>query len=85
ALLAAGFRLRNGPIRHVSGGRYWASTALTEAGRILQFGCVTLTLADWRTQLADLCRRHEPERVDQYVTELGALIDWCETLDRGPA
>ena len=81
----AGFRLRNGKIRQVSGGKYIASSALTESGRILQFGCVTLTLPDWRTQLLDLCEQHEPDCVDRYVAEIGALLDWCETLDRGPA
>jgi uncharacterized protein YjbI with pentapeptide repeats len=76
----AGFRLRNGQIRQVSGGRYGVATALTESGRILQFGCVALTLPDWRVRLADLCRRHEPNRVDQYVSEIGALLDWCDTF-----
>ena len=74
--------LAHGEARTVAGGRYHALTVLSDRGRLLRFGCVTLPLPEWRAQLRDLCAQHAPARVEHYVAEIGALLDWCEALDR---
>ena len=74
------FKLLNGYVRSITGGRYAALTVSTDAGRVLRFGCETHTLSDWRQNVRALCQKHAPDQVDQFEREILALVAWCETL-----
>ncbi len=52
-------------------------------GHYFQFGCVTRTLAEWRDELAELCRVLEPEKAKWYLDRIGVLLDLCQLDDGG--
>jgi hypothetical protein len=45
---------------------------------VLSYGCVTLTLAQWRQQLTALCATHVPDDVATYERAISALLDYAE-------
>lgn len=49
--------------------------------RILQFGCVRLTLDEWDSQHDELAATHEPARAANFAAGTRALVAYCRTLD----
>ena len=49
--------------------------------RILQFGCVRLTLDEWDSQHDELAKQHEPARAANFAARTRALVAYCRTLD----
>ena len=49
--------------------------------RLLQFGCVRLTLDEWDSQHDELAKQHEPARAAKFAARTRALVAYCRTLD----
>lgn len=56
-------------------GYNWTAYRDAEAGVRLQYGCVTLPLAQWYERLDSLCVLHEPDRALTYYEALARLLD----------
>ena len=49
--------------------------------RVLQFGCVRLTLDEWDSQHDQLAEKHEPANAANFAARTRALVALCRTLD----
>ena len=74
-----------GWVRTISGGRYYAHSINTDAGRILRFGCECMPLTEWREKLSELCAKHELNRAAYFADEINALLAFCDAMDKAEA
>jgi uncharacterized protein YjbI with pentapeptide repeats len=49
--------------------------------RILQFGCVRLTLDEWDSQHDELAEKHEPARAAKFAVLTRSIVATCRALD----
>jgi UDP-3-O-[3-hydroxymyristoyl] glucosamine N-acyltransferase len=55
----------------------WAFYTPRDGDAVLSYGCVTLTLAQWRKHLTALCEQHAPD-VATYERAISALLDYAD-------
>jgi len=69
-----------GLVTGTSLGYLWTAYRSRDGEGYLSYGCETLSWAEWRRCLGDLCARYQPRRAEQYMRAITALLDAAPAL-----